>query len=502
MKNTEFNIPNLDPWWVTGISDAEGNFSINFNTKTNKMTATFKVTQRDHSKEMLFALREFFNCGNVVIDNSKFSTLKFVIGDLNKINTIIIPHFDKYPLVSSKHLDYLDFKKAVGLLANKNITLGDKENIEKIKKIKDSMNKKRSVSERYDFLVNRNTILKKEWLRAFVDGEGSFYYYLTNKYANASLEIAQKSHDRPILDSIKKFIEKGYIKPPLNSLDADELNKISRIIIRDTEWVIKFFDTHPLYTRKRLDYEDWKKLVKMKMNKANKNEEGLADMLKIRSGMNSGRVNGSLELKRKFSFWRNITKSDIYINVIIAILYIFYLTIDEEDVDNSKLDIGNDISELFSNEIQNNEEKKDGANEENDYDYDNVEELFTEVTEQKVNKYTNTYMDILEREAEAKSKNEIDLLESTLYAEPGSLYSVEGYVSNSVVKSVIDDINSIREEVKYRSEIISYLKDEIKDENSLIEAKNDNENVKFALELLDKKKCQNRIYIRLFSWKS
>uniref|UniRef100_UPI001D022A35 hypothetical protein n=1 Tax=Coccidioides immitis TaxID=5501 RepID=UPI001D022A35 len=35
----------LSPWWITGITDSEGNFSINYNTKSNKVTFSYKITQ-------------------------------------------------------------------------------------------------------------------------------------------------------------------------------------------------------------------------------------------------------------------------------------------------------------------------------------------------------------------------------------------------------------------------------------------------------------------------
>jgi hypothetical protein len=87
----------LHPWWVTGISDAEGNFSI-FKQKTSKgykWTLAFKVTQKEHSSGILHDLRRFFNCGHIHIDNRKENAYKFNVNRLEDILNIIIPHFDK-----------------------------------------------------------------------------------------------------------------------------------------------------------------------------------------------------------------------------------------------------------------------------------------------------------------------------------------------------------------------------------------------------------------------
>jgi len=52
----------LSPWWVTGITDSEGNFSINYNKNSNKITYSFKVTQKGHSLVILNDLKTFFWC--------------------------------------------------------------------------------------------------------------------------------------------------------------------------------------------------------------------------------------------------------------------------------------------------------------------------------------------------------------------------------------------------------------------------------------------------------
>jgi hypothetical protein len=65
------------------------------------------------------------------------------VANSSNIVNIIIPHFDKYPLVTSKQLDYLDFKKTLLLYLEKNSSCKDK-----ILLIKNNMNKKRSYEER------------------------------------------------------------------------------------------------------------------------------------------------------------------------------------------------------------------------------------------------------------------------------------------------------------------------------------------------------------------
>jgi hypothetical protein len=50
-----------------------------------------------------------------------------------------------------------------------------------------------------------------------------------------------------------------------------------------------FLDKYPLFTRKHLDYLDFKKFLALKEAKAYKTEEGLKEMEKVIFNMNSGR---------------------------------------------------------------------------------------------------------------------------------------------------------------------------------------------------------------------
>jgi hypothetical protein len=53
-------------------------------------------------------MKKYFVCGAVLVDNKAFDTYKYQVSKVEDIINIIIPHFDKFPLVGSKQLDYLD----------------------------------------------------------------------------------------------------------------------------------------------------------------------------------------------------------------------------------------------------------------------------------------------------------------------------------------------------------------------------------------------------------
>jgi hypothetical protein len=282
---------------VTGITDAEGNFSINYNNKNKKISFAFKVTQANHSLGILYYLQNFFGCGNIYLDNKNFNGYKYIVSRYQDIISIIIPHFDKYPLIGSKQLDFLSFKKAIfmyknGLLSNRNIIID----------IKNGMNKKRSFEEKWCYLSKIPIFIKAEWLQAFIDGEGTFQCSIVDKVnrnkpylsVNLTLEIAQNSHDVEILNAIKSYFAVGYLKPKydISSLDAAKKSRsVNRLIITNTEAVIKFIDKYPMLTRKHLDYLDWKELVNLKAENIHKTVVGKDNMISLKKGMNIGRIN-------------------------------------------------------------------------------------------------------------------------------------------------------------------------------------------------------------------
>jgi len=241
-------------------------------------------------------LKSFFNCGNINIDNRKFNAYKYTVTKTYDLVNIIVPHFEKYPLVGSKNLDFLDFKIALFLLIEQN-----PNNLNKILFIKNKMNKNRSYEERWNYLNKLTLDLKPEWVQAFIDGEGIFQCRIAdmkNKGSNyisvnPTLEIAQSSHDVEVLNGIKNFFGLGYLKPKYNIKSLDESKKsrsVNRLIINQYENIIDFFNKYSILTRKYLDYLDWKKIIELKSNNIHKTTEGLQYMIDIKVGMNRGRL--------------------------------------------------------------------------------------------------------------------------------------------------------------------------------------------------------------------
>ncbi len=317
LKEPRFN-ESLKPWQVTGLADGEGAFVCTISQLETgkgitgkKVSLEFKVTQKSHSTGILYELQKFFNCGNVVIDNRVTDTKKYSIKSLESILEKIIPHFESYSCLTSKYLNFRDWKEIALIMKNKeHLTI---EGMDKIKEISSKMNKARSFEDKYNYcnsslglttLPNGDIEIKynlpAHWVQTYLTGESMFYTYLAEKKSrgvvyqgcDSSLELGQNSHDIAILLSLKKFFNGGYIKPKYHYNNLSEcLNSrsLNRYVLRNTDTIIQFVDKYPMLTRKQLDYLDWKKVVDLKNTGAHKTEEGLALIKEIISKVNSGR---------------------------------------------------------------------------------------------------------------------------------------------------------------------------------------------------------------------
>jgi len=67
----------------------------------------------------------------------------------------------------------------------------------------------------------------------------------------------------------------------------NSVRNVTGLWIRDTEIICNFIDKYPLFTIKRLDYLDWKRLIYLKIINAHLYKEGLYLMRKIKLSMNN-----------------------------------------------------------------------------------------------------------------------------------------------------------------------------------------------------------------------
>lgn len=137
--------------WISGFTDGEGSFVIsvihNSTTKFGKQIfPEFVITQGAKSFLALKAIKEFFNCGSIILnkryDNYNENVYRYCVRSIMELNKIIIPFFEQFPLKTFKQNDFILFKKVVEMMSKKQHLKKDGWN--KILKIASKTNRRKN----------------------------------------------------------------------------------------------------------------------------------------------------------------------------------------------------------------------------------------------------------------------------------------------------------------------------------------------------------------------
>jgi hypothetical protein len=119
MRSLFTNSITLRPWWVSGFVDGEGCFTVsilkNSELKTGwRVKATFSIQLHSLDYALLEEIKAYFGVGGIIKKGE--DAVQFSVSSLKDLTNVIIPHFDKFPLVTQKRADYLLFKQIIHLM--------------------------------------------------------------------------------------------------------------------------------------------------------------------------------------------------------------------------------------------------------------------------------------------------------------------------------------------------------------------------------------------------
>uniref|UniRef100_UPI002001CF69 hypothetical protein n=1 Tax=Exserohilum turcicum TaxID=93612 RepID=UPI002001CF69 len=297
------NKSDLHPWFVTGLVDAEGSFTVSVLkssfTKTGwGVNARFKITAHITDLDLMLNLKNFFgeDIGKLVIFKD---TCTYRVDKLKDILNVVIPHFDKYPLFTQKLADYKLFKEIVNLMLNKeHLTL---DGLKKVLSLKASLNLGLSEELKVKFsnieAVKRPLVLDKDvpspfWVAGFTTGDGSFYLSIRASKLNEipridiGFTITQHSRDMLLLQKLETFFNCGRIK-------KDSRHDVHYFVVTNvkdiTNKIIPFFKKYYTKGVKSLNFADWCEVAEIIRSKAHLSDEGVEQIRNIQSRMNSKR---------------------------------------------------------------------------------------------------------------------------------------------------------------------------------------------------------------------
>ena len=131
----------LDPYWISGFVSAEGNFDVRIPSTNSKLgyrvQLRFRISQHSRDFILMQKIVEYFGSGKIYKYGGK-SAVSLSIVDFTDITNIIVPFFNKNPLIGIKLYDYLYWCKIHSLMLNgSHLTV---QGIYSIRKIKSGMN--------------------------------------------------------------------------------------------------------------------------------------------------------------------------------------------------------------------------------------------------------------------------------------------------------------------------------------------------------------------------
>ena len=134
--------------------------------------------------------------------------------------------------------------------------------------------------------------LEPQWIVGFVDGEGCFFVGINNniemktgKQVLPEFTVVQHKRDIQILYALKEHFGCGVVR----TNHGDRYGYRVRGHKNLSEKIIPFFEKHKLKTKKRIDFEKFRDVVRLMDKRAHLSLEGIALIQKTANQMNTKR---------------------------------------------------------------------------------------------------------------------------------------------------------------------------------------------------------------------
>lgn len=293
----------MDPWFLTGFVDAEGCFTLGINKNKDCKTGWsvqlfFQIALHRKDNELLEQIKTYFGVGKIHKLGSQSIILR--VSSIKDLEAIF-NHFYKYLLVTKKLADYNLFKLAYNIIINKEHLT--QEGLSKLVAIKGSLNLGLSPELKSAFpdITNMDKPIVTEqaqkipdpnWLAGFATGEGCFYVvaqkrpdFKTGYSFKLKFSIAQHYRDEDLLRSLIDYFDSGNIYKNRETFEL-VFAKFTEIENK----IIPFFAKYPIGGIKLLDFQDFCKVANIMKEKGHLTIEGADAIIKIKEGMNTGRI--------------------------------------------------------------------------------------------------------------------------------------------------------------------------------------------------------------------
>lgn len=112
---------NIDSY-ISGFVDGEGCFCVSFQPSRRhrlgwEVRPSFSVSQNGDRAQLLYEMQLRWGCGFIRPDRSD-KTLKYEVRNVRDLVEKVLPHFEAFPLLSSKRRDVELFAKICNMILN------------------------------------------------------------------------------------------------------------------------------------------------------------------------------------------------------------------------------------------------------------------------------------------------------------------------------------------------------------------------------------------------
>lgn len=290
----------LDPNFVSGFIDGEGSFSVTFiKDKSYKsgwqLKTSFSIGLHKKDLALLEKIKIYFGVGG--ISQKGVNGVQYYVNSPKDLS-IIENHLENYPLLTQKQADFILFKNILELIRRKEHLTPS--GLNEIVSCKASMNKGLSGTLKEVFLdivpkdrpvISNLNKLAPSWIAGFTSAEGSFMIRILNspnhklnKKIQLEFNLTQHARDEALMRAIALYLNAGTVSLNRETFALRVVN-FSEL----TEIILPLFINHPIQGIKYFDYLDFLKAVEIIKDKQHLTLEGLEQIKKIKSGMNSRR---------------------------------------------------------------------------------------------------------------------------------------------------------------------------------------------------------------------
>jgi hypothetical protein len=131
--------------------------------------------------------------------------------------------------------------------------------------------------------------LSPDWVVGFVDGEGCFHVSVQSHPGMTAgyqvlpeFVVVQHMRDIQILYALKKFFQAGVVRVNHDDRYSYRIRKLEQL-----ERICEFFMTHPLKTKKNVDFKKFRRIILKMKEKKHLTKEGLKEIIDLAWQMNT-----------------------------------------------------------------------------------------------------------------------------------------------------------------------------------------------------------------------